>query len=566
MRSNPDSNLDLWIGSADGQNLRRLTETSGQEFDAVFSPDSRHVLYSFAEQRPAGMMEVDGLPPPAETSLYETGFSGPGRILMPHAGSGRFSPDGRWIALLRGGSSSQGLEFGILPSAGGEFVPIPLRTSADDALQSCSAAVWSADSRFILLSARTRKTARYGWWLVNATSHVAVLTKAIEEMTATGLTTPPLLAGLAPQAWLPDGTVLTKGFGSGDIGIWSVRLNADSGRIEGRPAILSAPLAELRWFSVAGSRVLFDGGDLLSGLDVVPFDLDNARALGPGKGFRRNNPGGYSFLSLSADGSILAFASRQSTGKAPRAFTVELDSGRETAVASAGTDPAVAEQYLSISGDGRRLAFTKVPDAKRPLYEWDSDKGVTELITNDCACRPLSWTVDGRGLLVALPDARPQSIALFDLQTRQKSEILRSASYALRSAQASPDGGHVVLTTSTGIGLVAPFRGPTASAETEWRRLGEDGQRIGAAFWSPNGRRIYFAVLERDVQVRILTQAFDPARGDAVGDVTEVYRTEWQPTFRTAAISRITGSGNRIVLPTAVVSSDLWIADLANRP
>jgi len=259
-----DGNLDLWIRSGPGGDPNRLTSTPEHEFDAAFSPDSRRILYSVSSQKPAAMMEVEGAPPPGATSLFESDLSSPARLLAAHAGSGRYSPDGRWIALLRSTSASGEIEFGLLPAAGGGFTPIPLRTSADDVLQSCSAPVWSADSRWILLSARTRKTGRYNRWLVDVSARAALLTPATEEMMAAGFTAAPVLAGLAPQAWLSDGTVLTKGFDSGAIGIWAVGFDPRSRHIRGKPTRVPAPVTELRWFSIAGTKIVFDGGDLAS--------------------------------------------------------------------------------------------------------------------------------------------------------------------------------------------------------------------------------------------------------------------------------------------------------------
>ena len=563
-RLNADGNLHLWIGSAAGQDLRRLTGTPGQEFDPIFAPDSSRILYSVSEQKPAGMMELEGPPPPSTTSLYESRLSGPGRMLMAHASEGRYSPDGRWIALERAVPSSGAREFGIMPVEGGEFIEIPLHASADDVLQSCSAAVWSPDNRFILLSARTLKTARHSWWLVDVASRTATLTRAIEEMMAAGFSAPGL-AGLGPQAWLPDGTVLTKGFGSQAIGIWSVKLDPESGHLRGRPARLLAPLTELRWFSVAGSRILFDGGELLGGLDVIPFDLDSVRPLAPIHAFRRDNMGVYGYLSLSNDGRTLAFSSRQSSGAAPAAFTVDLDTGHETRIPGPGGDSSAAQQYTAISADGKQVAYGVVSSSGqpvRPVYVWDSSSGRSELVTVDCGCRPLSWTPDGRGLLVTLPSARPQSIGFLDFETRKPVEILRSSAYGLNQAQMSPLGRHVLFTTATGAGFVAPFRASSAIPEKEWTRIGRDGQRIIWTFWASSGTRLYFAVAEQD-ETRIFWQSFNPIRGELMGAPADAYRTEWKPTFGAAGTAGIAAAGNRIVLPTGTVASDLWTARIA---
>ncbi len=560
-RLNQDANLDLWIGTATGENLHRLTNTFTHEFDPVFASDSSRILYSVSVQKPAGMMVVEGPPPPSTTSLFESGLSGRKRLLMAHAGEGRYSSDGRWIALLRAGPSLSEREFGIMPASGGEFIAIPVRASADDVLLASSPAVWSPDNRFILLSARTLKTARNSWWLVNMASRTATQTVAIEEMLAAGFVAPPVLGGLAPQAWLPDGTVLTKGFGSDAIGIWSVKLDPRSGHLLGRPTKLPAPLTELRWFSVAGRRILFDGGEILGGLDAIPFNLDTALTLAPSRAFRRDNPGGYGYLSLSADGRTLAFSSRQASGTTPGAFILDLDTGHETRILGPGGDFSTAQEYTTISANGKKVAYGVAGSSRRPVYVWDSVTGKSELITADCACRPLSWTPDGLGLLVALPGTRTQSIAFLDVKTRQLVEILRDSAAGLNLVQVSPSGGHVLFTTLSGAGFVAPFRGSRAMPQDEWKSIGSAGNRISGIFWSPDGTRLYFAVAHKD-GTRILSQSFNETRGEVIGAPWEALQTDWEPTFGRGGTTGIVAAGNRIVLPTATVGSDLWSARL----
>jgi len=395
----------------------------------------------------------------------------------------------------------------------------------------------------------------------------ASLTPATEEMIAAGFTTAPLLAGLAPQAWLADGTVLTKGFDSRAIGIWAVGFDPRSRHIRGKPSRVQSPLTELRWFSVAGTKILFDGGDLLSGLDMVPIDLNQARQLGPVHSIRGNNPGGYGFLSLSAQGRLLAFSSRQISGAAPRAFVLDLDSGRETAIPAPAAAASMAQLYTAISADGRQVAFGLVPASGQPVrsvYVWNAGAGHSDLLTPNCGCRPISWLPDGSGLLVTLPDSHPHSIAYLDLATRQPVEILRSSNDGLNFAAVSPTGGHVLFGTANGKALVAPFRRTGQIPTGEWTAVGSVGQRILAAFWSANGARLYFAVADAD-GTRILTRQFDPSAGKPIGSATEVLSTSWKPVFGSGGITGIAAAGNRIVLTTVSVGSDLWGGNLDNQ-
>jgi len=555
-RLNRDGNFDLWIGSSGGGDLRRLTSTSEHEFDPVFAADSSRILYSVSEQRPADMLEVAGPPAPQTTSLYESGLPGPAKLLAANAGAGRYSPDGKWIALLRAVPHGGGYEIGIMPATGGEFIAISIGNSEEDRLQSCSPPVWSPDSRQILVSVRTLKALRYEWWLIDVAARAARQTPAITDMMSAGYPQP-VLAGIAPQAWLRDGTVLTKGFGSGAIGIWAVKLDPMSGRLREKPLKLLAPPTEVRWFSIAGARLLFSGGETLGGLDVIPFDLDAARPLGQSSSFRRNNPGGYAYLSLSTDGRILSFSSRQSSGAAPEAFAVDLDSGNEMKSPEPSPNSPVAKQYTAISADGKRVAYGAVVAKGRPLYIWDSLRGTSDLIMPDCGCRPLSWTPDGLALLVYLPDTRPQPIAFFNLGTHALADILQSASNDLNAAQVSPNGTVIAFTTSHGALFIAPFQGPHTTPETEWQRVDAEG-RVVAFFWSPNGQRIYFAVPDQH-GTRILSQRYR-ADGRPLGSPAEIHRTDWKSSFGYG--TGIVGGGARIVGATGALTSDLWTASL----
>lgn len=558
-RLNADANLDLWISSSDGGNLNRLTMTSEHEFDPVFAPDSSRILYSVSQQKPADMMEVAGPPSPQNTSLYESGLSAPARLVAANAGAGRYSPDGKWIALLRRSQRGEGPELGIMPPSGGHIIAIPIGNSEEDRLLSCSIPVWSPDNRLILVSARTLKMLSYGWWLVDVASRSARQTGAVADMMNAGYPQP-ALAGLAPQAWLPDGTVLTKGFGSGAIGIWAVKLDPKSGRVLRRPAKLLAPLTEARWFSIAGSRVVLNGGEIFGGLNITQFDLDAASPLGSVRIFRKNNPGGYANLSLSSDGRILAFSSRQSLGAAGRAFIVDLDSGQEwmAPLPPDGNDKTPIS-YTAISPDGKRVAYGIVSAKGRPVYVWNSTSGMTEPVASDCGCRPLAWTPDGMGLLVYRPDSRPQPIGFLDLRTHAVTEILRNSRDGLSNARVSPDGGRIAFTTVPGALFVAPFRHSQITPESEWTAIAAGG-RVTGLFWSSDGRRLYLGVADRQ-GTRILSQRFG-STGEPIGDPAEVHRTDWKAPFGFESGTGIVGAGKRIVTPTATVSTDLWSANL----
>jgi hypothetical protein len=233
-RENADDNLDLWLRSSSDGTQSRLTATTSHEFDPVFSPDSKRVLYTVGEIKPPASFELFGPGSPSTRSVYESDLSGHSRLILANANSARYSPDGHWIACVRSlgeaSVSDPSIEFGIVPAEGGEFSAIPLRLSPRDALVESSAGLWSPDGTHILVNARTTEAPEFAWWLVAISSRQAVRIDLTSQLAALGAPGPVPAANFAPQAWLADGTVLAKGFDSGGISIWAAKLNVHTNR------------------------------------------------------------------------------------------------------------------------------------------------------------------------------------------------------------------------------------------------------------------------------------------------------------------------------------------------
>ena len=563
-KENADGNLDLWLRSVRDDTQSRLTSIPSNEFDPTFSPDSKRVLFTLAEARPSSGFELFGPGNPSETSLYESDLSGHVRLVLANAGSGRYSPDSRWIACLRSlpktTSSVPEMEFGILPADGGEFSAMSLSASPGDSFLEGSAAVWSPDSAHLLLNARTTKAPEFAWWLVSISSHKAVRLDISAQMAALGAPGPPPAANFAPQAWLPDGTIVAKAFSSGGIAIWTTKLNVDANRLEGKPARLALPVTEPRWISVSHKTVLFSGGEEIAGLQVIPFDLENAKLLGPVRTIREVNTGGYGYLSLSRSGNLLAFESRQSSGGLPDAFAFNLESGQETVM----TGPHGPKMYTVLSPDGQRVAYGVIEfGSRRPIYIANTATGNSTLLCDDCGGRPAAWTPDGSALLIVRPMFRPQRLALLPLDNPRPVDILESERYSLMNPTLSPGGHWVAFASKEGAAFLAPFRGGQLVGEADWIRVGPVSQQVHSIFWSGDGSRIYSVSRDRQAGAVINSQRFDDGRGP-IGTQEPVYRLDWQAGPEPSETTRIAAAGNRILIPTGRVQSDLWIAELSN--
>jgi Tol biopolymer transport system component len=562
-RENADGNLDLWLRSSRNGTQSRLTATSSHEFDPIFSPDSKRVLFTVAETRPSSSFELFGPGSPFKTSIYELDLSGHSRLILADANSARYSPDNRWIACLRSVQARTGtdalIEFGIVTPDTGEFSVIPLRLSSSDQLLDSSAGVWSPDGSYVLLNARTVRAPEFSWWLVSISARKAARIDLTSQLAALGAPGPLPAANFAPQAWLPDGTILAKGFSSGGIAIWATKLNVRANRLEGKPTKLAFPVTEPRWLSISGHTVMFSGGEQIAGLQVIPFDFQNARPLGPPRTIREVNTGGYGYLSLSRSGNMLAFESRQSSGGLPEVFALNLNTGQETPI----TGPRGPKMYSVMRPDGQRVAYGMIRfGSTRPIYLADTANGRSSLLCDDCGGRPSAWTPDGGALLLVRPMFRPQRIAVLPIAAPKTVDILESAKYALMSPSISPDGHWVAFTTKEGAAFVAPFRGVQPVPETEWIRVGLPSQQVLSIFWGGDESRIYSLSKDAQPGCGINSQRFETARGPT-GSPEEIYRFDWPPGSEPSEMTRIVAAGNRILVPIGRVQSDLWTAELS---
>jgi TolB protein len=123
---------DVWVGNADGSNLKQLTSTPEDESSPCWSPDGQWICFAtkIAERRvlakvPAGGGAMQRIPTPGAPNPTEPDWS----------------PDGKWIVFT---SQAGGFDICVVPAGGG--APTVLVAGEDPS--------WSPNSRTLIFTHR----------------------------------------------------------------------------------------------------------------------------------------------------------------------------------------------------------------------------------------------------------------------------------------------------------------------------------------------------------------------------------------------------------------------------
>ncbi|HSR50148.1 MAG TPA: hypothetical protein VLV83_04925, partial [Acidobacteriota bacterium] len=155
------------------------------------------------------------------------------------------------------------------------------------------------------------------------------------------------------------------------------------------------------------------------------------------------------------------------------------------------------ERLPAWSPDGRSIAFQRGQGDDCSLYTVSALGGPARRLTG---CSPkglwsLSWTPDGRGLLLSEPsDKGALAIFLLDLQSLERRQLTRPPKGRQGDLEAvlSPDGRRLAFLRSVIFGISDLYL-LDLQESAQPRRLTFDALKTGGVDWSPDGRWIYFS-------------------------------------------------------------------------
>jgi len=421
--SNERGPTDVWVKFLGGGEAANLTASSGLEVTPGtgiggldISPDGTRIAVMARLQTTATPFETWEVPAP---------LPGPARKLIQGFVGLRWSPDGQKMTFVRSGGSAGDALF--VANADGtnrrELVPLLPGRHIHWPTWSRDGYIYFIDTRAQLLNMEPSGISR-----VNADTGKADVVVA-----------PPRRA-IFPMP-MPDGNglIYAANPATADLALWW----RSSDGMQSRP--LTEGIGEY-----AEPRISRDGHTLVATLYDVHQSLIEVNVDG--------NPGATKLLTTGETGDLdpffdatsdrLVFSSSRTGIR--NLWTIRRD-GSDARPLTSG---AALDERPSVSPDGGQVAFLSDRDGRRALWVINSDGGAPRRVTDLEVVGGLSWSRNGREILMGRPTADGQALWAVSVADGKMRRILVSDTEAIGDAAVSPTRDVIayVAATTTGTG------------------------------------------------------------------------------------------------------------------
>ena len=506
-------------------------------------------LIAFASQRQG-----------AEAGIYVIpALSGEERQLAPRGRRPRFSPDGEWIAY----SAEQ--KTYVVPSVGGE----PKELAPGFLMSSHPA--WFPDGKRLMFIGNRNSPGRYlEDWFVASIDGGSVTAMGAEAIERHGLRGPygPTVIGILPELSPAGDAVLFTATAHASANLWRMQISPDTGQLSGAPEQLtflaSEPGVSLQpSVATSGGLLSIAFWNLTANVDVwsLVLDANEGTPVGPLKRLTRN-AAVEQWASLSGDGRRMAYNVRK--GLNWDVWIMDLESGRQTPLAVG----PYADLWPKITRDGSRVAYAVEDGKTQEIRIHTLGVTVPQTVCQGCT-EPWDWSSDGEHLLYRT--GIPRKIGSLS-SSGTATVVFEHPDYSLNAPRFSPDDRWVMFAAhqgpigDTGIMFVAPFRANTPIPIEEWRVVSEGIHTHNSPVgWSPDGTLIDF-MSERDGSRCLLAQRLNPATKQPVGAPFEVQPFHhpqvrsmplWQPGSAGTALG-----GHTFTFSRVEASGAIWMAQV----
>jgi Tol biopolymer transport system component len=521
----------VWLQQVGGAAVQLTTGMRECE-EPTFSADDTRVIFSAAADSTRHVYEMPAL-------------GGEPRVLKRAARNGRFSPDGQWFVYLAIDSPDP---VRLVSGAGHERV---LATGLAD----ISFATWSDDSRHLLVVGHPDPSADLDCWIVPVDVGTPVDTGVLRQARQRDL----VVVSMA-IAWTGDSIFFTAA-GRQGIHVWRQHVSPATFAPDGPPELMT-PGGESAFFpTVARQRLGFVGVHTDTNMWSVGIDASTGKAEGAPRRLTRGT-GFVNHFSVSRDGNALAYFAAGSSGVELRVR--DMQRGTDT---TPYRDGGLNRGFPVISLDGKRIAFSTLvpgPPVRRPVLVGNLADGASRQIFEDCGGRARLWLDDDR-LLAETFGSGLNSFVVLDTRNATQRPLLSSGDRRLSSPRLSPDSQWLAFDATPPGGspsvFVARLDNGQAAAETAWIHVDAASSH---PFWSRDGRLLYYLPTTPtvDIRNRVLARAFDPRDGRVGAESIDVLSLSETivPAMISAAAPIV--AGDQIVFLLGNYRGDIWMLDL----
>ena len=462
--SNERGPTDVWVKFLGGGEAANLTASTGLEVTPGtgiggldISPDGTRV---------AVMARMRNTTAPFETWEVPAPLPGPARKLIQGFVGLRWSPDGQKMTFVRGGGSAGDALFVANADGTNRRELIPLRPG-----RHIHWPTWSRDGYIYFIDTRTQ--------LLNM--EPSGISRVNADTGQTDVVLAPPRRAIFPMP-MPDGNglIYAANPATAELGLWW----RSSDGIESRP--LTEGVGEY-----AEPRISRDGHTLVATLYDVRQSLIEVSVDG--------NPGATKLLTAGETGDLdpsfdansdrLVFSSSRTGNR--NLWTVRRD-GSDARPLTTG---AALDERPSVSPDGGQVAFLSDRDGRRALWVVNSDSGAPRRVADLEVVGGLSWSRDGRDILMARPTADGQALWAVSAADGSMRRIFVSDTEAIGDAAVSPTRDVIAYVAATTRG---PTRTRLAFVNLSGRPVFEalppppnaDGFANGIVAWAPDGQSL----------------------------------------------------------------------------
>jgi Tol biopolymer transport system component len=522
----------VWLQQIGGAAMQ-LTTGLRDCAEPTFSADDTRVIFTASGESTRNVYEIPTL-------------GGTPHVLRKAARSARFSPDGRWLAYI---ALEPQDHLRLAPATGGVE-----RTLAAD-LVDIAFATWSDDARHLLVMAHPNASVDLDYWVVPLDGGAPVDTGVLGRGRQQGFIT----IGM-PPAWKGD-SIFYSAAGRQGVHVWRQRISRATFAATDSPQVVTHGSDSAYFPTVAGDHLSFLGIRADTNIWSVAIDAASGRAYGPPRRLTRG-PGIVSHFSLSHDGRTLAyFAARTVYAEL---CIKDLETGADIAVGD-GLDRSRGFPVISPSGES--LAYGTVvarPPVQRPVFLTRPADGQTRPVREDCGGRPRQW-LDERTILIETFGAGLNTFATLSVDDGNVRPLLSAIDRKVSNPRVSPDGHWLAFDAmrpgGSPIVLITRITNGIAAPEGEWISVQASASH---PFWSRDGRLLYFLPTSpsADIRNQVAARRFDPPTGRLDGDTFDVLSLSEMivPAMITAVAPIV--APDQIIFVLGEFRGDVWMMDV----